>query len=184
MQEEWRPVIGFEGYYEVSNVGRVRSLDRTIIRSASRTRKEYAARLKGKVLKQARNTHGYSIVSLRKNATVKSVHRLVAEAFIEKEPGKDLINHIDGNKSNNKTDNLEWCTNKENQLHAMRCLGAKPGSYQNKPVRCVENGEVFENSLKAAKGVRYIAGNIRMAANPKYPRKTCMGYHWEFVDKN
>lgn len=180
MQEEWRPIAGHHGY-EVSNLGRVRSMDRIIQRSASRTRGEYSVFCKGKVLKAAPGTQGYLVVSLERSSTVKRVHRLVAQAFIPNPCNKPFINHIDGNVANNRVDNLEWCTNSENQLHASKVLHHKQGAYQNKPIRCVETGEVFENSFRAANEIRYMANNIRMAANPKYPRKTCMGYHWEFV---
>lgn len=180
--EQWKDIRGYEGKYQVSNLGRVRSLDRTITRAASRVRGPHNVKLKGKILHPCVNRNGYLVVYLGAKTTIKSVHRLVLEAFSTKVDGKPFVNHINGDKTDNKITNLEWCTNQENQLHASRVLGHKQGAYQNKPVRCVETGEVFENSFRAANEVRYVAGNIRMAASPKYPRKTCMGYHWEFVD--
>ena len=180
--EQWKNIRGYEGKYQVSSLGRVRSLDRVILRAASRTRGPHYASYKGKMLSLVHGPGGYIVVPLGKDSLSNRVHRLVAEAFIPNPEGKPFINHIDGDVTNNKISNLEWCTNRENQLHASRVLGHKQGAYQNKPVRCVETGEVFENSFRAANEVRYVAGNIRMAANPKYPRKTCMGYHWKFVD--
>lgn len=180
--EQWKDIGGYEGKYQVSSLGRVRSLDRVILRAASETRGSHYAKLKGKILHPCVNRNGYLVVYLGAKTTIKSVHRLVLEAFSTKVDGKPFVNHINGDKTDNKITNLEWCTNQENQLHASRVLGHKQGAYQNKPVRCVETGEVFENSFRAANEVRYVAGNIRMAASPKYPRKTCMGYHWEFVD--
>ena len=181
MQEEWKDIPGFEGRYQVSNFGRVKSLDREELQRDAHG--GYSIfRYKGRILRQTKIGQGYMVVPLGQDHQCCRVHRLVAMAFIEPVRGKDMINHIDGDRTNNHVDNLEWCTNQENQLHASRVLGHKQGRYQNKPVRCVETGEVFENSFRAAKEVRHVAGNIRMAASPKYPRKTCMGYHWEFVD--
>lgn len=180
MQEEWRDIAGFEGKYQVSNFGRVRSLDRLVRRKDAHGR--YAMfKYKGRIIKTVKTSQGYMVAPLGRHNPCVRVHQLVAKTFIPKVPGKDMINHIDGDRTNNRTDNLEWCTNQENQLHASHVLGHKQGAYQNKPVRCVETGEVFENSFRAANDIKYVAGNIRMAANPKNPRKTCMGYHWEFV---
>lgn len=181
MLEEWRDIPGLEGGYQVSNFGRVRSLDRIVYRKGAHGKWNFY-RYTGRIIKPVKTLQGYLVVPLGKKHPNNRVHRLVASAFIPKIDGKDMINHIDGDRTNNHVSNLEWCTNQENQLHASRVLNHKQGRYQNKPVRCVETGEVFENSFRAAHECRYTAGNIRMAANPKYPRKTCMGYHWEFVD--
>lgn len=114
-KEEWRPVVGYEGLYEVSNLGCVRSLDRYVdYKGIVRFRK-------GKILKQSLTTTGYKKVTLcdknhkRKHA---KVHRLVAMAFIPKPKNKNLINHKDGNPLNNRMENLEWCTYSENITHA------------------------------------------------------------------
>ena len=181
MQEEWKDIPGFEGRYQVSNFGRVKSLDREELQRDAHG--GYSTfKYKGKVLKQVKTSQGYMVVPLGRERPCCRVHQLVARAFIPKVIGKDMINHIDGDRTNNHVDNLEWCTNQENQFHASRVLGHKQGRYQNRPVRCVETGKVFDNSIRAAKENKQTANNIRMAANPKYPRKTCMGYHWEFVD--
>lgn len=98
--------------YEVSNFGRVRSLDKEVIRKDGRRVIMY-----GKPLKIRLDGKGYSFVSLYKGHKVAlqlRVHRLVAEAFIPKVEGKTYINHIDGCRTNNYTDNLEWCTPSEN----------------------------------------------------------------------
>lgn len=179
MKEIWKDIPGFEGSYQASTLGRIRSLDRIIIRGASRTRGAYRARLRGKILAQVTNTQGYQIVNWGKQQY--SVHRLVAITFIPNLKNKPMINHIDGNTKNNNIDNLEWCTNQENQIHAVKVLHRPQGAYQNKPVKCVETGEVFENSIRAAKGNKQVANRIRMVANGYYGRKTCCGYHWEFV---
>lgn len=113
MQEIWESVNGYEGLYEVSNLGRVRSLKR--------------ATTSGVVLKQTVK-HGYMHVCLSKEGkpSTKSVHRLVAEAFIANPMDKPVVNHLDGDKTNNAVSNLEWATYSENELHSYMVLGKKP----------------------------------------------------------
>ena len=113
--EIWKAIEGYP-YYEVSNEGRVRSLDKEMIRSDG-TR----LRTKGRVLALTTNKWGYKTIFIRHNQKPKgfSVHRLVAKAFIEnKDPKRDCVNHIDGVKHNNSVENLEWCTRAENNKHA------------------------------------------------------------------
>lgn len=181
MKEIWKDIPGFEGLYQASTFGRVRSLDRTITRGASTRRGRYEARLKGKILAQSTGVQGYQLVPLGHNNKNRKVHQLIAKTFIPNPDNKPMVNHIDGDVKNNRVDNLEWSTNKENQIHAVKVLHRPQGAYQNKPVKCIETGKIFKNSQVAANGNKVAANNIRMCANPKYPRKTCMGYHWSFV---
>lgn len=119
IQEEWIPCPDYEESYQVSNFGRVRSVDRI---SGSRR-----GITKGKLLVQTLNRKRYLEVRLFKNSksVFKIVHRLVAKAFIPNLNNLKQVNHIDGIKSNNKVDNLEWTTNSENQKHAYK-LGLQP----------------------------------------------------------
>ena len=104
MEEEiWKPIKDFEGYYEVSNIGRVRSLN-------------YKRTGKGKILKNIEDYKGYLEVGLTKNGKRKQfrIHRLVAEAFIPNPENKPCIDHINTVKSDNRVENLRWVTYKEN----------------------------------------------------------------------
>ena len=115
--EVWRLVKGFEGFYEVSNFGRVRSLDREIIKH-SKNGKLYSIIKKGSimVLYQNKKRGNYMQVHLSKNGELYHlrVHRLVAEAFIPNPYNKPDVDHIDGDPTNNNVNNLRWCTKSEN----------------------------------------------------------------------
>ncbi len=118
-KEEWKPVVGYEGIYSVSNLGRVRSEDRIIEEHNGRQRIN-----KGRVLKPfgTGKCRAYLAVDLRKNGKRKTtkVHRLVAIAFISNPDDCPQVNHLNGDKSNNTVSNLEWTTNLENARHAYR----------------------------------------------------------------
>lgn len=117
--EEWKAIEGYEGLYEVSDWGRVRSLDTTHI-GKNQHGATFLNRKKGKVLKLGKDGVGrYSIITLHKNGvpSTKLVHRLVAEAFIPNEEGKPCVGHKDCDPSNNNIDNLYWCTYIENNNH-------------------------------------------------------------------
>lgn len=115
----WAPIIGFEGIYEISNKGLVRSLQRFT------TYKGKYGRMEDEKFLQLNNSNGYRTVSLvyDKIKTTFLVHRLVGEIFIPNPFKKPFINHIDGMRWNNHYKNLEWSTNQENQIHARDVLG-------------------------------------------------------------
>lgn len=130
MKEEiWRPVRGYEGLYEVSSFARVRSLERPVS-----TMHKFVAIKKGKILSQKLTGKKHALyfrVTLSKNNIAKSfaAHRLVAESFVENLHDKPVVNHIDGIKTNNRPENLEWVTSKENTHHAsglgLMCKGER-----------------------------------------------------------
>ena len=113
MLELWKPVAGFEGEYEVSSKGRVKSLDRTVLNSLGR---KY--NIKGCIRKNVLHNTGYEVVRLGNNTF--RVHRLVACAFLQNPDNKPFVNHKDGDKRNNKLENLEWATEQENTDHAIQ----------------------------------------------------------------
>lgn len=113
--EIWKDIKGYEGWYQVSNQGRVRSLDRTVYFKDGKRSRTY----KGKILRY-KYYHGYQMVNLLRNKEINTVyvHKLVINAFIPKVDGKTWTNHKNGIKSDNRAENLEWCTPSENSIHA------------------------------------------------------------------
>ena len=114
--EIWKDVVGFEGKYKVSNMGRVKSVARF-----RKSKGGCEALIKEKILTPKLNKSGYSVVHLRDNEINKYplVHRLVAEAFITNYENKNTVNHIDADKTNNCVNNLEWNTSVEQMQHAV-----------------------------------------------------------------
>jgi transposase len=131
---KWKPVINYEGIYEVSENGDVKRI--------AKTNNQYGV---GHILKH-NIINGYAHVQLHKDSKVKSmrVHRLVAMAFIENTLNKPQVNHIDGNKLNNHISNLEWCTASENELHKHRVLNKTHRIY-------VLTNEQIENIIELRK---------------------------------
>lgn len=123
MEEIWKPIRGYEGIYEVSTNGKVRSLER--IKCVLHGKKKFRHETE---LKLQRLYNGYLYIDLHKERRKKRyfVHRLVAEAFIPNPKELTQINHKDGDKTNNTVDNLEWCSPSDNIKHSCRILHARP----------------------------------------------------------
>lgn len=115
--EVWRSIKGFEGFYEVSNLGRVRTIPHY-----SNYKGNLERHIKGRIKKLSLDKNGYFVVSLYKGKKMKlcKVHRLVAEAFIENNAGLPQVNHKDEQKTNNAVSNLEWCDAKYNNNYGTK----------------------------------------------------------------
>ena len=174
MTEIWLPIEGYEEFYEVSNLGRVRSLERTVIKKNGVKRK-----VSGKILKP-RVTRGYLIVELCKNGIRRYflIHRLVATAFIPNPDKKLCVNHLDENKQNNSVENLEWCTVQENNNYGTRTK--RSSEKHKKAVLCVELNQIFPSLTDAAKQLCLSVGNISHVLAGRY--KTTGGYHFEYAE--
>ena len=123
--EFWKDIKGYEGLYQVSNLGRVRHLEHRVVNHPNGSTRL----VKEKILSPTDNGYGYKIVGLRKNAERKNhyLHRLVASAFVDNPKGKKYVNHLDYDRSNNIAANLEWCTQSENVQHSIEHM-KKPKS--------------------------------------------------------
>lgn len=143
-QEIWKDIPGYEGQYQVSNLGNVISL-----RRYCRHTKGYVNHNAPKLRKPHINTSGYYHIRLLKEGLDKSVsvHILVARAFIPNPDGKIQINHIDSNRLNNRVDNLEWCTPRENLLHAYRSGNKKSAGKYNGNSKLNEQDAIQISSL-------------------------------------
>lgn len=126
MTEIWRPAKGYEGLYEVSNQGNFRGLPRKVIQRNGHPYSVTGKRISGSISPVT----GYRMVTVSRDETrkLKSIHRFVATSFIPNPLNKPEVNHIDGNKLNNRVSNLEWVTSSENQIHAHR-LGLQPAMF-------------------------------------------------------
>lgn len=187
MKEIWKDIKGYEGLYQVSNMGNVKSLDRIVNHNTSKTGKSL---VKGTLLKFKKDKDGYLNVCLYNNGnrSYRRVHRLVAEAFVPNPKNFPLVNHKDEVKDNNCVDNLEWCTYQYNNTYGTRIEKSIKGNIgkHGKKVRCITTGKEF-NSLKEA-GEYYkchIASNIRYCIKTnsycgKLPDGTPL--YWEYID--
>lgn len=158
MNEEWKAIEGYEGLYEISNLGNVRSLN-------YRNKKGCI-----KIMNPKNTTTGYYNICLMKDKkkTYPKIHRLVAQAFIPNPDNKPIVNHIDGDKHNNAVSNLEWCTHKENTAHAINSglfetnltvadeIRQMAVDKNKKPVLCITTGEIYHSAKEAS-----IATNIK-----------------------
>lgn len=175
MNEKWKDICGYEGLYQVSNTGKVKSLN-------NRSNHKSA-----KLLIQSVNKGGYERVYLYKNRKRKCylVHRLVADAFIPNILNKKEVNHIDCNKLNNNVTNLEWCTRHENHIH--KCLNGLNKTQQaievnEKPIILVNNGTRYRSMMDACRKLNLSVANVSRVCNGKL--KHTKGYIFRLEKEN
>lgn len=174
MEEIWKDIEGYEGKYQISNLGNVKSLN-------------YANRGYTQNLVPKINNCGYLWVELRGNGKPKPmlIHRLVAEAFIENENGYPIINHKDENPQNCSADNLEWCNNSYNVLYSLRKEGRirETKHSKKKLLRISKDGvvtEISKNIAEFSKNNNFNEWSILQCC--KGNRKTAYGYKWKFAE--
>lgn len=182
MEEIWKDIEGYEGLYQVSNQGRVRSLGRTVINNGS------IQLIKGKILKSMNNGFGYLYINLCKNSKIKrtAIHRLVAKAFISNPNNLPQVNHKNEIKSDNRAENLEWCDSKYNANYGNRnvkCTETKRNKYGKKVKQYDINGDLVNimyigDAIKIKK-IHY--ANLIKCCKGK--QKTAGGYIWRYADE-
>lgn len=145
-EEEWRDIPEYEGYYQVSNLGRVKSLERTVER-VSKWGTLDRMPIKEKILKPCKVVDGYLSVNLylNKKHRQRKIHILVASAFIGPRPENCVIRHLDGNPENNRLDNLKYGTQSENIIDCYRY-----------------NGRLFTTTIDQARETKYLLANTNM----------------------
>jgi hypothetical protein len=173
MKEIFKDIQGFEGLYQVSNLGNVKSLN-------------YNHTGKEKILKPAKNNKGYLMVNLYKEGKQKTckIHRLVAQSFIENPQNLPQVNHKNEIKTDNASSNLEWCTNEYNNNYGTRNQRVAESNTNNpnksKPVLCVETGKIYSSTNEVQRELGFSQGNISSACRGKY--KQAYGYTWKYVN--
>ncbi len=170
MQEIWKDIIGYEGLYQVSNLGNIKSF--------------YKA--KKSIKKPTLSNKGYLRVGLSKNKKSKTfkIHRLVAKTFLSNPNNYLEVNHKDGNKLNNCVDNLEWCSRSYNINHAWRNKLTKGRS--KKLLQYDLNNNLIREFISAREASRTLhinVGDISSCCNHSHKHKTAGGYIWRYADK-
>lgn len=173
MEEVWKDIEGYEGLYQVSNKGNVKSLN------YNKTKKE-------KKLKPGIVGSGYLQVNLCKNKTIKHflVHRLVANAFLPNPQNFPCVNHIDECKTNNVVTNIEWCTNKYNSNYGtciQRCHKAQINGKRSKSVGAFKNGELVFTFPSTKEAGRQGFNQGAVASCCRCEIKSHKGYIWSYL---
>lgn len=185
--ENWKDIKGYEGFYQVSNLGRVKSLERDVYCQDGTFH-----HLKEKILVAALDGSGYPFVNLFKNGKMKNinVHRLVAMAFLPNPENKPQVNHKNEIKTDNSVSNLEWCTVSYNVNYGTRTARAvqnrksyKLGNAPNaKPVFCEELNKTFDCAKRVEEELGIWGTSIIKVCKGK--AKTAGGFHWKYADEN
>ncbi len=180
MTEQWKPVVGYEGFYEVSSVGRVRSVYRRVPFS-----KGFRS-VPSKILTPA-NSNGYLVVTLNASAINKrqleAIHRMVAAAFICPKPSSaHQVNHIDGNKHNNCADNLEWTTPLQNIRHNVRRGTAPKGDTHGSRKLSSSDAENIRSRAKSGESGASLAREFGITKGAVY--HIVNGRTWKHVEAN
>lgn len=194
MTELWKDVVGYEGLYQVSNMGRVRSVDHET--ETARNGVTFVVSKKGKVLTPVTRQHGYLGVMLygrgghaRRGFRTFSVHRLVAEAFVENPHGYAEVNHLDECKTNNRADNLEWCDRTHNIRYGTGIERGhkKIGEARRRPVIQMDmQGNVireWESLTDVERKTGMSKSSICNCCRKKNGYSHAYGYKWEYADK-
>ena len=176
MKEIWKDIPQYEGLYQASSIGRIRSIDRKITQTANGGNVKFSYMKKGRVLKQTVQNGNYQMVSISINGKHRecTVHRLVASAFIDNPLNYRDVNHKNGNKTDNRVENLEWVSHGDNIRHSYHTLKQKR---HYKPIICCDTGIVYSSCKEASEKTGINVGSINHAVNGI--SKTAGGMIWK-----
>lgn len=200
-KEIWKHIKGYEGSYMVSNLGNIKSLDRII--EVNTKNGSYKRHIKGTMIKTRVNNKGYVMVDLKMNGNkvTKLLNRIVAETFVENPNHLPQVDHVDGNKENNKSSNLEWVSQSENIRRAHNkglnkiseeskiklsndVKGIAPKDRMKEVIQMdLSDNEIarFESLIAASKAVGIDRASIRDAITGRRGAKTAKGFKWKFA---
>lgn len=173
VHEEWRPVVGFEGKFEVSSLGRVKALAHSVSHWCGRQIAKPE-----RVIKQSKHSGGYSVVSLR-DSKKHFVHRLVMQAFAGDAPREmGDVNHIDGDKQNNRLDNLEYCDRKHNVRHAI-ATGLQDNGGESNGMNKYPTESILEAFVMVQAGATQAGAARATGVHPETVRMVVAGKRWK-----
>jgi hypothetical protein len=180
--EKWEDIKGYEGIYQISNLGRVKSLKREIEYIGRNQYSSYKRKqiIEEKILKYSFDKDGYAQVGLAKDGKLKTkrVHFLVAQAFIPNPMNYDQINHKDENKTNNAVDNLEWCSVAYNNAYGSRSKKINQYDLKGNFIKSWKSAAEAAKELKLKK-----ASNITSCCKRRKYTNTAYGYIWRYADE-
>lgn len=180
MEEIWKDIPGYEGYYQVSNMGRVKSVERMTPVIMTDGRSPYVRRKREEIkTTPVYGNGGYCQIMLYKCNVGKmfQVHRLVCIAFLPNPNGLPCVNHKNGIKTDNRLDNLEWCSYSDNLLHSIHVLGKKDN--HGKQVVCIETGIIYPSVSVASRETGEHINSLRDHLRGRF--RSLHGKHWQFV---
>ncbi len=195
MDEQWRDIAGYEGYYQISSSGRVKSVER-YIQDSYGMKSPY--RIPPRILKPKQTSNGYLFVHLAMYGKIRPcrIHRMVAEAFIPNPDRLPTVNHKNEDKTDNRVENLEWCTQAYNNEYGTRAQRSQMSQKQRRPVTMFTlDGtplQTFPTLVEAARhivstglsgSVKIADNNIRAVCHHRPKRHTAYGHRWEFEEQ-
>ena len=179
MKEIWKDIKEYEGLYQISNLGNIKSVNK---------KDSLGRKVNGKMMKPIKRKDGYLDITLHKNGEAKHflIHKIVAKTFIKNKNNYKEINHIDENKRNNNIDNLEWCDRSYNINYgkANKSRRKKLLNKRGKKIAQLDNNKqiikIFPSLMQTVRELKLNKSHLSQCCNGK--RKTTGGYYWQYIN--